>query len=71
MNHMFKKICMLSFWLFFAVFSNSCNKEPLEPKPSNIPESIMSIDIEYDKTIADVALAVHQSLDDKLFRESL
>jgi len=67
---MTKRICIYSFLLIFALFMNSCTKESLRSEKTTIPNSFMPV-TEYDKDLANIALALHQSLNDNQFTKTL
>ena len=68
---MIKNYAYITFWLSVALIISSCNKEPLIPESQTMPESYIPVDSNYDKAVEEIALAVHQSLDDNQFCKNL
>lgn len=68
---MIKKLCIYSFWLSFVLYAISCNKEHLNSEKTAMPKANLPVDTVYDRQIAEVAQAVHQSLTDNQFCKTL
>lgn len=59
------------FLLFFPLLFSSCNKESVIPETQTLLESNIPVNREYDKSVSQIALAVHQSLNDNQFGNAL
>ena len=68
---MVKKYILISFFAGVALFINSCSKEPLNSTPILVQTSCLPVDSVYDNYIANLALGIHQSLDDSQFTKTL
>jgi hypothetical protein len=67
-----KNYLYIIFWSCLVLIINGCNKESLSPKSSTyIQESLLPVDSAYDNYAANMALAVHQSLNDSQFTKTL